>query len=353
MTLVKLTYDLTVAKQDLTDKELRELVFTLAGKLDRVEVANSNMVSTITLLERQNINLLNNITTAYGENGALKSNVSTLERRLQAVERELEQERKENNNSDSAVLTKITDLENQISVMNFTFGSSGNSNTGAANCSCCDAYADITNDVGKLQQEQSTLQQKWRDLVFNQTKFVSDLTDSNSRLDSLALSITSLNTSTNAQDSDIGNLQNSLTKLTQKPQAFSASRPSYTAWYPNETIVGDVGDLTFNNILVDNYQAYDKMTGELTIAKAGHYMVSLTLSLNMVLSSSMEAGIKVNDHFIGFLSTSSTGILNSGSTTVVSKLAAGDKIKTKIDKVVAQPVTLNSDMCTFSVMYLG
>ncbi|KAK3801098.1 hypothetical protein RRG08_029358 [Elysia crispata] len=352
-TLAKLTYDLNIQEEGLSEDEIRALVLTVAGKIDRVEMANSNLVKTITRLERQNMDLQKNLTDAAGENNNLRANFSSLELRLKAVEQQLEQERRENNSTDSDVLTKITDLENQILGINLIPGGSGNTNTVVSNCSCCDAYADISKDVSQLQSGQSDLLRQLKESVTNRTNLASDLVKFDSRLDSVSLRLDVLENSTTAHSGIITTLQNSLSTLTRKPQAFSARRSSYTASNPNQTIVGDVGNLTFNTVVLDNYQAFDTSTGQLTIVQPGHYMISLTLSLNMVLSSSMEAGIMVNGNFIGFLSTSSTGILNSGSTTVVVKLAAGDKVKAKVVKVIAQPITLNSDMSIISVMYLG
>ena len=84
------------------------------------------------------------------------------------------------------------------------------------------------------------------------------------------------------------------TGLTATRQAFSATRPVYTSRYPNQTISGDVGDLTFSSVLLDNAQAYDVNTGVLTVKESGRHLLSLTLSLNMVLTASINGGLKVS-----------------------------------------------------------
>ncbi|RUS78929.1 hypothetical protein EGW08_013307, partial [Elysia chlorotica] len=151
-TLAKLTYDLNVQEQVLTDDEIRALVLTLAGKIDRAETANSNLVNTITRLEQQNLDLQQNLTDAAGENDNLRANFSSLELRLRAAEKQLEQERRDNNFTDSDVLRKIADLENQILVISSTPSTTQMTTTVAPmNCSCCDDYADIARDVGQLQ----------------------------------------------------------------------------------------------------------------------------------------------------------------------------------------------------------
>ena len=194
----------------LSEDEIRALVLTVAGKIDRVEMANSNLVKTITRLERQNMDLQKNLTDAAGENNNLRANFSSLELRLKAVEQQLEQERRENNSTDSDVLTKITDLENQILGINLIPGGSGNTNTVVSNCSCCDAYADISKDVSQLQSGQSDLLRQLKESVTNRTNLASDLVKFDSRLDSVSLRLDVLENSTTAHSGIITTLQNSL-----------------------------------------------------------------------------------------------------------------------------------------------
>ena len=113
-------------------------------------MTNSNLVKTITRLERQNVDLQKNLMNT-GENDNLRANYSSLELRLKAVEEQLEQERKENNFSDSDVLTKKQTWKIRPQSSNLILGRSGNTNTVVSNCSCCDAYADIAKDMSQLQ----------------------------------------------------------------------------------------------------------------------------------------------------------------------------------------------------------
>ncbi|KAK3782319.1 hypothetical protein RRG08_027867 [Elysia crispata] len=100
--------------------------------------------------ERQNVDLQKNLMNT-GENDNLRANYSSLELRLKAVEEQLEQERKENNFSDSDVLTKKQTWKIRPQSSNLILGRSGNTNTVVSNCSCCDAYADIAKDMSQLQ----------------------------------------------------------------------------------------------------------------------------------------------------------------------------------------------------------
>ena len=196
----------------LSDEQMRELVFVLKNKIDGVETVNSNLVSTITQLERQNMDLRGNLSNALGESADLKSNISSLELRLLKVEQALEQERKENNVTDSDVLKMITDLENQVSNITATSGINSNPNAAivAPNCSCCSGYADLANDVGQLQVDQSDLLKELQESITNQTAVTSQLLVFDSKVDSAMLKIDVLQKSEANQSLEISKLDTTL-----------------------------------------------------------------------------------------------------------------------------------------------
>ncbi|GFO07960.1 hypothetical protein PoB_003446500 [Plakobranchus ocellatus] len=351
-TLVKLSYDLNVTYQDLSKEHLKTAIINLGQKVDLLEADNSNLLSTISQLQQQTTELAGNLTSVQIENGNLKTGLSSLERRLQTVEKELAQERNENNVTDSDVLKMIDDLTDKISNIS-SLSANNNNQMAMPNCSCCDTYGNLTNDVATLQASHSNLMSSLQESIANYTHMAADLVIVDSNVESAVLRLSVLENMATGQYAEMAQLQSKVSSLEKEPQAFSARRASYLASYPNQTNVGDVGDLTFHSVTLDNHNAFDMSTGELTIKTSGNFLISLTLSLNMVLSAAVEGGVKVNDHFVGFLSTSSHGILNSGSTTVAAKLTTGDKVMAKISKVIAQPVTINADESIFSVVYLG